>query len=141
MELRDDILLVEDNEDDIFFMKRALKTAGIQNPLQIIEDGESALNFFNGVAEGKSESVPRLVLLDLKLPYVPGLEVLRRIREISALDAVILVVLTTSRENSDLQKAYSLGANSYLVKPPQSDDLVDLARRLKLYWLEVNQQP
>ncbi|HUS35041.1 MAG TPA: response regulator [Verrucomicrobiae bacterium] len=138
------ILLVEDNEDDVFLMKRALKSAGIVNPLQVVEDGQQAVDYLSGVgtySDRTAHPLPAVVFLDLKLPLMMGLEVLGWIRKQSFLEDVVVVVLTSSNEPSDLKQAYRLGANSYIVKPPSADQLLDLAKAFKWYWLEFNQFP
>ena len=135
-------MLVEDSEDDIFFMKRAMRSAGISNPLQVIEDGEKAVAYLEGTGKyGDRETypLPSLILLDLKLPLKNGLEVLKWIRSREDLETIIVIVLTSSKEDSDLDHAYRLGANSYLVKPPTAEKLVELAKALKLYWLCFNE--
>jgi len=135
------ILLVEDNDDDVFLMKRALKSAHIANPMQVVEDGQQAIDYLSGIGKFADRSLypmPALVFLDLKLPLKSGLEVLKWIREQSELENIVVLVLTSSREPSDLKRAYSLGANSYLVKPPTADQLLDLAKAFKWYWLEFN---
>ena len=135
------ILLVEDNDDDVFLMKRALKSAHIANPMQVVEDGQQAIDYLSGIGKFADRSLypmPALVFLDLKLPLKSGLEVLKWIREQSELENIVVLVLTSSSEPSDLKRAYSLGANSYLVKPPTADQLLDLAKAFKWYWLEFN---
>jgi CheY-like chemotaxis protein len=136
------ILLVEDNEDDVFLMKRALKGAGVTNPLQVVEDGQQAIDYLSGTAAFTDRSqfpLPAIVFLDLKLPILLGLQVLSWIRKQPHLEDVVVVVLTSSNEPSDLKEAYRLGANSYLVKPPTADQLIDLAKAFRWYWLEFNQ--
>ena len=138
------ILLVEDNEDDIFFMKRAFKGAGIVNPLLVVEDGQQAIDYFSGNGKYSDRAVypiPALVFLDLKLPFVKGLDVLAWLRRQAGLSELVVVVLTSSNEPSDLKQAYRLGANSYLVKPPTAEEIGDLAKAFKLYWLEFNRFP
>ena len=135
------IMLVEDNEDDVFMMKRALKSAEVVNPLQIAQDGQEALDYLHGsgnFADRTAHPLPALVLLDLKLPFVRGLDVLARLRSDERFESIIVVVLTSSEEPSDLRNAYRLGANSYLVKPPTPGQLEELAKAFKLYWLEFN---
>lgn len=135
------ILLVEDNEDDVFLMKRALKSAAIANPLYIVEDGQQAVDYLSGTgqyADREKFPVPAVVFLDLKLPMKNGLEVLGWIRQKTEFDNTVVLVLTSSNEPSDLKKAYTLGANSYLVKPPTAEQLLDLAKAFKWYWLEFN---
>jgi CheY-like chemotaxis protein len=136
------ILLVEDNEDDVFLMKRALKGAGISNPLCVVEDGQQAVDYFAGqgrFSDRNSYPVPAIVFLDLKLPMKTGLQVLQWIRQQPQFESVVVVVLTSSNEPSDLSEAYRLGANSYVVKPPTAGQLLDLAKAFKWYWLEFNQ--
>ena len=136
------LMLVEDSEDDVFFMKRAMRSAGISNPVQILEDGEKAVAYLEGAGEYHDREkypLPSLILLDLKLPLKNGLEVLKWIRSREELETIIVIVLTSSKEDSDLDHAYRLGANSYLVKPPTAEKLVELAKALKLYWLCFNE--
>jgi CheY-like chemotaxis protein len=138
------ILLVEDNEDDVFLMKRALKAAGIRNPLFVAEDGQKAIDYLQGTGDFTNRMIhplPALIFLDLKLPFVRGLDVLTWLRGDERFKSIIVVVLTSSEEPSDLKNAYRLGANSYLVKPPTPQQLEDLARAFKLYWLEFNKFP
>jgi CheY-like chemotaxis protein len=135
------ILLVEDNEDDAFLMQRALKAAAIANPLFIVEDGQQAIDYLSGsgaYSDRSKHPIPAIVLLDLKLPIKDGLEVLAWIRNQPQFENMVIVVLTSSSEPSDLRRAYSLGANSYIVKPPTSSQLTDLVRAFKWYWLEFN---
>ena len=135
------ILLVEDNEDDVFLMKRALKNAGIKNPLRVAEDGQQAMDYLSGIgayADRTQYPIPALVFLDLKLPMRKGLDVLAWIRKQPHLEGVVVVVLTSSNEPSDLKQSYRLGANSYVVKPPTASQLLDLAKAFKWYWLEFN---
>jgi len=138
------ILLVEDNEDDVFLMKRALKSAGIVNPLCVAEDGQKAIDYLQGTGEFANRTtypLPALIFLDLKLPFVRGLDVLAWLRRDDRFKTIIVVVLTSSEEPSDLSNAYKLGANSYLVKPPTPQQLEELAKAFKLYWLEYNKIP
>jgi CheY-like chemotaxis protein len=135
------ILLVEDNEDDVFLMKRALTKAAVINPLYVAEDGQAALDYLEGVGEFGDRSrfpLPAIVLLDLKLPLKSGHEVLAWIRQQEKFKSLVVVVLTSSAEPGDLTKSYELGANSYLVKPPAPAQLEDLVKALKCYWLECN---
>ena len=136
------ILLVEDNEDDVFLMRRALKGAHVVNPLHVVEDGQEAVNYLAGTgkyADRESYPLPAVVFLDLKLPYISGHDVLAWIRRQKELESLVVIVLTSSNESSDLSRCYALGANSYLVKPPTPDQLEDLAKAFKWYWLEYNQ--
>jgi CheY-like chemotaxis protein len=134
--------LVEDNEDDVFLMNRAFKSAQITNPLQVVDDGREAVAYLGGAgkfADRESYPVPAVVFLDLKLPFLSGHDVLAWIRRRKDLDSLVVIVLTSSNEASDLSRSYALGANSYVVKPPAPDQLDDLAKAFKNYWLEYNQ--
>jgi CheY-like chemotaxis protein len=135
------LLLVEDNADDQFIMKRALQSAGVTNPVNIVEDGQQAIDYLSGAGKFGDRAlypIPALVFLDLKLPHKSGFEVLRWIRTRSELDSVVVVVLTSSNQARDISAAYKTGANSYLVKPPTAEDLVQMAKSFKWYWLEYN---
>jgi len=138
------ILLVEDNEDDAYLMTRALRTAEIDSPVHVVTDGEQAVNYLRGsgrFADRTEFPLPGLVLLDLKLPRVSGFEVLEWIQKELSLPQLVVVVLSSSGETRDVNMAYRFGARSYLVKPPTAASFVDLARGLKLYWLQLNQPP
>ena len=135
------LLLVEDNEDDVFLMERALKDAAVINPLFVVQDGQEAIDYLGGVGKYRERTqypLPAVVFLDLKLPYKSGHEVLAWLRSRKELESLIVVVLTSSNEPTDLRKSYALGANSYLVKPPTPEQLLDLAKAFKWYWLEYN---
>jgi CheY-like chemotaxis protein len=136
------LLLVEDNEDDVFLMKRALKGAHVINPLFVAVDGQEALDYLAGAdkfADRTNYPLPAVVFLDLKLPFISGHDVLTWIRRQKDLDSLVVIVLTSSNEASDLSRCYALGANSYVVKPPTPEQLEDLAKAFKWYWLEYNQ--
>jgi CheY-like chemotaxis protein len=123
-------------------MKRALKSARIVNPLLVVEDGQEALDYLGGAgkfADRDQYPLPAVVFLDLKLPFISGHEVLAWIRRQKQLESTVVIVLTSSNEASDLSRCYALGANSYLVKPPTPEQLDDLAKAFKWYWLEYNQ--
>jgi CheY-like chemotaxis protein len=138
------LLLVEDAEDDVLFMKRALKRAGIANPLQVVGDGQEALDYLAGrgrFGDRLQSPVPFLVLLDLKLPQVPGLEVLKWIRGQDKLEPLPVIILTSSREAQDVDQAYRRGANAYLVKPNNFDQLLAMVKGLEEFWLKLNQPP
>ena len=137
----DTILLVEDNEDDAYFMKQALRDAEIINPLRHVEDGQAAIDYLAGrgeFADRTKHPLPMVVFLDLKLPYKTGHEVLEWIRSQPALEKLVVIVLTSSDEPVDLKRSYQLGANSYVVKPPTPEQLLDLAEAFKLWWLRHN---
>jgi CheY-like chemotaxis protein len=133
------ILLVEDNEDDLFLMKRALLSARIVNPVVVVETGQEAMDYLGGAgkfADRDSYPIPAVVFIDLKLPFVFGHEVLAWIRRRKEFESLVVIVLTSSNEASDLNRCYSLGANSYLVKPPTAEQLEALAKAFKWQWLE-----
>lgn len=134
-----DLLLVEDNPDDVELTLRAFRRARLANPVHVACDGVEALEFLfpeNGVARAV---LPRVVLLDLKLPRVNGLEVLARIRANERTKRVPVVVITSSREEADILKAYELGVNSYIVKPVEFEKFVAAVGEVGLYWLTLNQ--
>jgi CheY-like chemotaxis protein len=135
------ILLVEDNEDDAFFMKRALRDAGIVNPVRVVEDGQQAVDYLRGAGEFEDRGgspLPMVVFLDLKLPLKSGHEVLEWIRQQPQFAKLIVIVLTSSNEPVDLNRAYRNGANSYVVKPPTPEQLAELAKSFDLWWLGQN---
>lgn len=138
------ILLVEDNEDDAYLLTRALRTAEIGNPVHVVTDGEQAVQYLKGAGpfgDRAQYPLPGLILLDLKLPRISGFEVLQWIQNESSLPQLVVVVLSSSGETRDINMAYRFGARSYLVKPPSAASFVDLAKGLKLYWLQMNQAP
>ena len=137
------ILLVDDDENDVFFMLDAFKKAGVETPVQIVHDGKEATDYLNGKGNFSDRArfpVPSLVLLDLKLPFVMGLDVLRAIREELNLQ-IIVVILSASREDADINAAYRLGANAYVVKPSDISKLTDTVRALDLFWFKTNMPP
>jgi CheY-like chemotaxis protein len=136
------ILLIEDNENDILFMRRALKTAEVLNPLQVVTDGQQAIDYFAGVgkfANRQEFPLPILVFLDLKLPHRDGLEVLKWLRLEALIKSPVVLVLTTSKEPSDVEKAFDLGANAYLAKPSSVSQLYEMMNPVKQFWLGFNQ--
>jgi len=138
------MLLVEDNESDVALTRRALQRGNIHEELVVAEDGQAALDFLLGCASTQEHSLdqlPALVLLDLKLPRVPGLEVLRRIREDARIRHLPVVVLTTSTELTDRHTSYALGANSFLHKPMDYAEFADSLRQICSYWLRMNRPP
>ena len=138
------ILLVEDNEDDIFIMQKAIKRAGIAAPIFVVEDGRKALDYVEGRGEFADRSrypLPQLILLDLKLPQLHGFDVLKAIRSNPALPPLLIIVLTSSDQDSDIERAYRIGANSYLVKPPTPEKLDGMVKAFHEYWFEWNARP
>ena len=137
------ILLVEDNEDDEALSMRAFQRNNIRNPVVCVRDGQEALDwlFREGAYVGRAPEMPAVVLLDLKLPKVDGLEVLRRVRANPATKLTPIVILTSSREDRDRLEGYSLGANSYIQKPVDFEQFVGAIRQLGLYWLVLNEPP
>lgn len=134
------ILLVEDNSDDELLTLRALKNNNISNEVIVARDGQQALDYFFG--EGASaRTIPTVMLLDLKLPKVDGLEVLRRIRADERTRMQPVVILTSSKEEQDLLTSYRLGANSYIRKPVDFSQFLEAIRQLGLYWLVMNEPP
>jgi two-component system response regulator len=139
-----DILLVEDNPQDAELTTRALKKNNLANRLITVEDGAQALDFIfcrGKYATRELSRSPKVVLLDLKLPKVSGLEVLRALKQDERTRTIPVVVVTSSREDPDIKTAYSLGANSYVVKPVEFDAFAESVSSLGLYWLLVNQPP
>lgn len=138
------ILLVEDEESDVLFMQLALSAVGAQNPLFIARDGRKALACLKEEEPDGGRQpcpLPGLVLLDLRLPYVPGLEVLRWIRQQPRFVRLPVIILSSSDQDSDVEAAYSAGANAYLVKPPTLTELKRVVRLIKKYWLDLDAPP
>lgn len=138
------ILLVEDNPDDIALTLRALKKNHISNEVAVAHDGIEALDYLFGTGQHAGRDVtrvPALILLDLKLPKVDGLDVLRRLRADARTKLLPVVILTSSREEQDLASGYALGANSYIRKPVDFDKFTEAIRQLGLYWLVLNEAP
>lgn len=138
---RHPILLVEDDDNDVILLKRAFKKSKLANALEVVSDGEAAIAYLSGAAPYEGRALPELVLLDLKLPRKSGHEVLEWIRAQPGLRFLPVVVLSSSREKSDLERAYDLGANSYLVKPPDFESLIEMVRTLDVYWMVLNEKP
>jgi CheY-like chemotaxis protein len=130
------ILLVEDNPDDVQLTLRALKKSNIANDVTVARDGVEALEHL-----ASSAPLPTVILLDLKLPQMDGLEVLRRIRAEARWKLLPVVILTTSMEEQDVIKSYGLGANSYIRKPVEFEQFIEAVRQLGLYWLLLNKSP
>ena len=138
------ILLVEDNPDDVALALRAFKRHDVQSEIVVARDGLEALDYLfgRGAYAGRDlGSMPQLILLDLKLPRIDGMEVLRRVRAEKRTCLLPVVILTTSREEQDLIDGYTLGANSYICKPIDFEQFVETVRQLNLYWLVLNETP
>lgn len=138
------ILLVEDNPDDEALTLRALKKNNILNPVVVAHDGVEALDFLfgTGIYEGRnSKDKPMVILLDLKLPKIDGLEVLKRLRKDDRTKLIPVVILTTSNEEQDIIRSYSLGVNSYVRKPVEFEEFIKAVGLLGMYWLLVNEAP
>jgi CheY-like chemotaxis protein len=141
MDTLDTILLVEDNPDDADLIRYAFKKAQIDNPIHHADDGQKAVEFLRGDPPFDDRArypLPRLILLDLKLPRLSGFEVLQWIREDATVKHLPVVVLTSSNQSPDIERAYELCANSYLVKPVNRDALLDMVKSLNYYWIKLN---
>lgn len=139
-----DILLVEDNQDDVDLALHALRREKLANHIFVVRDGEEALDFLfcrGAFAQRSFDHPPKLVLLDLKLPKVDGIEVLRQVKDEPQTKTIPVVILTSSKEERDLVRGYNLGANSYIQKPVDFDQFREVVRQVGLYWLVCNQAP
>jgi len=145
MRVRDDvILLAEDDPNDVLLIQRAFQRNYVANPVQVVRDGEEALAYLSGqapFADRERHPLPVLMLMDLKMPRKSGLEVLAWVRHQPGLKRLPIIVLTSSNQSPDINRAYELGANSYLVKPAGFDSLLDLVKNLDMYWLILNEKP
>lgn len=138
------ILLVEDNPDDVKLTLRAFKRNNVANPIVVTRDGVEALDYLfarGAYAERRGKGLPALILLDLKLPRLDGLGVLKAVREDELTRLIPVVVLTSSKEEQDMIQSYTLGANSYVRKPVNFTEFLEAARVLGIYWLMINQAP
>ena len=137
-------LVAEDDENDVFFLQRAFKQAKIENPLNVVRDGQEAIEYLSG--EGKFSDrnlypLPNLFILDLKMPRKTGLDVLGWLQEQPELRCVPVLVLSSSAHRTDIEKAYELGANAFVVKPASLEKRVELAKLIGAFWLEFNEGP
>ncbi len=138
------ILLVEDEEHDVLFMRIALKRAGVENRLAVARDGREAIAYLAGQGEfanRQEHPLPGLVLLDLRLPHVPGIQVLRWLRAQPTLAQVPVIIFSSSDQDADVDNAYRSGANGYVIKPPAPAALLEIVRRIKKYWLDLDGPP
>lgn len=145
MEVREfPVLLVEDNEDDVLFVRRAFRRAKLSNPIFDVADGDAAIAYLSGEDEHADRArhpLPTLILLDIKLPRRSGLEVLEWLRAQPDLRRIPVVVLTSSRESADVDRAFDLGASGYLVKPVDFDGLLDMVKTIGVYWMVMSELP
>ena len=139
---RSPVLMVEDDPNDVVLVRRAFRKANLQHPVYAVEDGEAAIAYLDGrgeYADRDASPLPRLVLLDLKLPRKSGLEVLEWVKSQPRLKRIPVVVLTSSRQPSDVNRAYDLGVNAYLVKPVSFDRLLEMITAIEAFWLGINE--
>jgi two-component system, response regulator len=139
-----EILIVEDNQQDLDLAQRALRKAKLTNHIHVVRDGAEALEFLfckGSYSKRKIENGPKVILLDLKLPKVDGLEVLQRIKADPRTKTIPVVVLTSSKEQSDVIESYHLGVNSYIVKPVNFEQFSEAVQKLGMYWLLLNHPP
>jgi len=140
----DIILLVEDDANDVLLIQRAFQKAGLKNNLKVVRDGEQAIRYLGGqepYCDRHKHPLPFLILLDLKMPGMNGFDVLEWARRDPAMKRLLIVVLTSSNVQADVDHAYELGANSYLVKPVEFEEMVHMIQRFEIYWAEINRIP
>ena len=138
------ILLAEDDPNDVLLLQRAFQKAGLRDSLKVVRDGEQAIDYLSGIGPYSNRErfpLPFLLLLDLKMPGTDGFEVLQWVRAENDLKRLLVVVLTSSNLQADVDRAYELGANSYLVKPVEFDQMVNMIQRFEAYWTEINRLP
>ncbi len=135
------ILLVEDNPDDIIITKRALQKGKVKNRLYIVHDGEEALHFLKRTGPYEDAPKPALILLDLKMPKVNGFEVLEEVKQDKDLKSIPIIMLTTSAREIDIEKAYQLGCNNYIIKPVSFENFIQTVTKMKEYWLNISRIP
>ncbi len=135
------IMMVEDNPMDVDLTLQAFQEQGLSNPFIVCRDGEEALSFIDAHGSAEDPQIPIIILLDLRLPKVDGIEVLRQARQHPVWKQVPVIILTTSQQDTDIESAYQLGANSYIVKPVDFVKFTDVVRTIKVYWLLTNKSP
>ena len=135
------LLVVEDNDMDLDFCMQAFEEHSVSNPVIACRDGEEAMQFIDAHTTPTDPQLPLLVLLDLRLPKVDGIDVLRHARQQPVWKQIPFIVITTSRENTDISRAYDLGVNSYIVKPVDFASFADVVKCIKLYWILTNEPP
>ena len=138
------ILLAEDDPNDVLLLQRAFQKAGLRDNLKVVRDGEQAIDYLIGKGPYSNRDrypLPFLLLLDLKMPGTDGFEVLQWVRAETELKRLLIVVLTSSNLQADVDRAYELGANSYLVKPVEFDEMANMIQRFEAYWSEINRMP
>src|SRR5947208_1757705 len=138
------VLVAEDDPGDVFLLQRAFTIAEIPTTLHFVRDGQEAIDYLDGkkrYADRQAFPLPDLMLLDLKMPKLNGFDVLNWVRQQPGLKRLLITVLTSSDQPQDINRAYDLGANSYLLKPHGSTELAELVKRVEKYWLESNQRP
>jgi len=138
-----EILFVEDSADDAMLTIRALRKSGFANKLYHVKDGAEAIDFMycRGKFEARIKENPKLILLDLKMPKMSGTEVLEKLKSDADFKCIPVVILTSSKEDPDVQKCYALGANSYITKPVESDNFFNVIKEIGLYWMVISQLP
>lgn len=144
MGLKRHLLLAEDDDNDVWFLQRALAEAGVENPLHVVHDGEQAIAYLAGEGEFANRDefpLPYLMILDLKMPRKTGLDVLSWLRTQEALSCLPVIVFSSSAHPHDVEQAYRLGANSFVVKPGSTSRRTEFARMIKSYWLDFNEPP
>ena len=137
------ILLIEDNPDDVELTLYAFKKNNIANPVEVVRDGQEALDylFYKGKYSNSTHPLPGLILLDLKLPKVDGIEILKKVKHDRRLKLIPVIVITSSEEDRDVIESYDLGVNSYIRKPVDFDQFVETVKNIGLYWLLLNKPP
>jgi CheY-like chemotaxis protein len=138
------LLIAEDDDNDVFFLQHAFKEANVQNPLQIVHDGQETVDYLAGVGKFSDRTkfpLPYLLILDLKMPRMTGLEVLQWLQDQPELRCLPVIVLSSSAHRLDIERAYDLGANAFVVKPSAVGTRTDLAKLIKGFWLNLNEAP